>query len=287
MAAMPTMGWLRWMLPGRAVERGAAEGEDPRRRTPPASRPTPRLVWAVGGPAEAVAARATQRGRHGQDRGRQHGQPPPSGVPTRRRSSRRTGARATGEDGMVKASPRVERASGPLRHGASVAGGRGSGHPGGPGAEPVSLLGRRPVNDPRRPDGRRQAPESASQQLGDAEGQVEGLAGVEPGVAGGGVPLVELVLQMSSTPPRHSVTSSPVSSTCTPAGPGAHLAVGPEEPLELADDVVEPPGLLAPFGGEGVAVHGVADPDHRVALVRAPPGAAEAARPPPRRPPTG
>ena len=41
-----------------------------------------------------------------------------------------------------------------------------------------------------------------------------------------------------------------------------------EEPLHLADDVVESTGLVAGGGGEGVAVHRVADPGHLDALGR-------------------
>ncbi len=52
-----------------------------------------------------------------------------------------------------------------------------------------------------------------------------------------------------------------------PARPGPDLAVGTEEAAELADDVVEAPRLVTAVGGEGVAVHRVADPHDRVALV--------------------
>src|SRR5664280_1842311 len=50
-------------------------------------------------------------------------------------------------------------------------------------------------------------------------------------------------------------------------GPGPLGLVGPEEPLQLPDDVVEPPGLLTSLGGEGVPVHGIAHPHHRMPLV--------------------
>jgi len=46
------------------------------------------------------------------------------------------------------------------------------------------------------------------------------------------------------------------------AGPGAERAVHVEEALDLLDDVVEAPGLVARGGFEGVAVHRVAHPGH-------------------------
>ena len=62
------------------------------------------------------------------------------------------------------------------------------------------------------------------------------------------------------------MTSSPVSSTWTPAGPGPLVAVDVEEGRELGEDVVEAPRLAAALAGEGVAVHGVAGPHDGVAL---------------------
>ena len=67
------------------------------------------------------------------------------------------------------------------------------------------------------------------------------------------------------------MTSSPVSSTCTPPGQVPLGAVGGEEPGDLGEDVVEVAGLAAAGGGEGVAVHRVARPHDRVAGVARPP----------------
>src|SRR5690606_35703563 len=44
---------------------------------------------------------------------------------------------------------------------------------------------------------------------------------------------------------------------------GAHLAVHPKEALDLGQDAVEGPGLVAASRLDGVAVHGIAAPDDR------------------------
>ena len=62
-------------------------------------------------------------------------------------------------------------------------------------------------------------------------------------------------------PPRHSVTSSPVSSTCSPPGHVPSAWCTSEELGGLGEDVVEAAGLLAARGDEGVAVHRVAGPE--------------------------
>ena len=65
---------------------------------------------------------------------------------------------------------------------------------------------------------------------------------------------------MRSAPPRHSVTSSPVSSTWTPPGTVPNAAVHVEERRDLVDDVVEVPRLQARRRLHRVAVHRVAHP---------------------------
>src|SRR4029079_7878641 len=47
------------------------------------------------------------------------------------------------------------------------------------------------------------------------------------------------------------------------AGPGADLAMGREEPFDLAQHVVEPARLVTRRRDEAVAVHRVAGPEHR------------------------
>ena len=61
-------------------------------------------------------------------------------------------------------------------------------------------------------------PSRTSHELGDPEGEVERLADVEAWVAEGLVAVLEMLLDTSCEPPRHSVTSSPVISRCTPPG---------------------------------------------------------------------
>ena len=60
------------------------------------------------------------------------------------------------------------------------------------------------------------------------------------------------------------MTSSPVSSRWTPPGQVPGLVVGGEEPLELGQDVVEAPRLATAVAREGVAVHRVTRPHHRM-----------------------
>ena len=66
-----------------------------------------------------------------------------------------------------------------------------------------------------------------------------------------------------SEPPRHSVTSSPVSSMWMPPGyvPAARCAS--KKPAHLVDDVVEASRLVAGRRREPVAVHRIGDPERR------------------------
>jgi hypothetical protein len=105
---------------------------------------------------------------------------------------------------------------------------------------------------------------SASEALGHHEGQVETLGRIEPGIAHRLVPQARSSSLRSAPPPRHSVTSSPVSSTWIPAGPGPRLVVGVEEPADLGAGRIEMAGLAATRSREGVAVHRIARPHDRV-----------------------
>src|ERR1019366_4324551 len=93
----------------------------------------------------------------------------------------------------------------------------GPGHPGRARSEPV------------RPGANRSGPE----QLCHPEGQVEGLAGIQSRVAGGGVPLVELTLDnvLDTTETLGDVVTGQLH--VDPAGPGALGQMRPEEALEL------------------------------------------------------
>src|SRR5690349_6015416 len=106
---------------------------------------------------------------------------------------------------------------------------------------------------------------SATEHLRDQEGQLEGLAGVQPGVAGGLVPAVEVLVAdlHGAAEALGDVLAGQLDVDA--AGPGAQAAVDVEEAEHLVDDPVEVPGLVAGRGLVGVAVHRVALPDHGVA----------------------
>ena len=87
---------------------------------------------------------------------------------------------------------------------------------------------------------------SSFEHLGDEERQLQGLLVVQARVAHRLVALARGRPRGSPpTPPRHSVTSSPVSSTWMPPGTVPSAAVHLEEALDLVDDVVEVAGLVA------------------------------------------
>jgi len=124
------------------------------------------------------------------------------------------------------------------------------------GGEPPPLAGQR-----RRLTG---APRwLRAEELGHPEGEVEGLAGVEAGVAGAGVARVELVLGdvLAAAQALGDVVTGELAvdaSRPDALGP-AHL----EEAGHLVDENLEAARLAAAGGGEGVAVHRVARPHHR------------------------
>ena len=63
----------------------------------------------------------------------------------------------------------------------------------------------------------------------------------------------------------HSVTASPVSSMCTPPRRAAFGRVDVEGLVQFGEDVLEVASLDAVRGGSGVAVHGIAAPQHGLA----------------------
>ncbi len=88
--------------------------------------------------------------------------------------------------------------------------------------------------------------------------------GVEAGIARRGVAHVKLLFE--DVPEAAEALGDVVSGELDvhTSGPGPDLAVDGEEPLDLGQDVVEVPGLAAPFADERVAVHRVALPHHRM-----------------------
>src|SRR4051794_1201776 len=92
---------------------------------------------------------------------------------------------------------------------------------------------------------------SATQHLRDQEGQLQGLAGVQPGVAGGLVPAVEVLVAdlHGAAEALGDVLAGQLDVDA--ARPGAQRPVDVEEAEHLVDDAVEVPGLVAGGGGGG------------------------------------
>ena len=103
--------------------------------------------------------------------------------------------------------------------------------------------------------------------VGDEEGQLEGLLLVEArvaeaGVVGGQVVLVEALAAAEALGDGVAGELEVDAAEVAPL-----LVVDAQGLLELGVDVVEAAGLDAGVGGEGVAVHGVALPDHGAAVL--------------------
>src|SRR4051794_19000194 len=92
----------------------------------------------------------------------------------------------------------------------------------------------------------RRASAVLAQQLGHAEGQIEALAGVQAGIAHGLVALAQVVVEDLLGAAEALGDVLPGQLHVDAAGPGPLGPVGPEEPGDLAQDVVEVTGLAAP-----------------------------------------
>src|SRR4051812_16875872 len=101
------------------------------------------------------------------------------------------------------------------------------------------------------------------EQLGDQEGHIDGLLGVEPGIADRVVAVVEVLIgdRAGAAETLGDVLTGHLQMDA--AGMGALGGVDREERLHLGQDAVERPRLVARRRGDGVAVHGIARPDHR------------------------
>src|SRR5215207_2623574 len=99
-------------------------------------------------------------------------------------------------------------------------------------------------------------------QLGCSERHVEGLAGVETGVAHRLVAVVEM--ELGHLVPAADAFGDVVTGELDVDAPGprALRMVCLHESLDLAQDGVEAARLAAARTGVGVAVHGIARPDH-------------------------
>src|SRR4029077_14557102 len=97
---------------------------------------------------------------------------------------------------------------------------------------------------------------------GDAEGQVQGLTAVEPGVARGLIPLAQVGFGdvLAAADALGDVVASELDVDA--ARMRAERAVHLEEARDLVQHVVEVPGLVAAGRLDRVAVHRVAYPHH-------------------------
>src|SRR3954466_13462947 len=105
---------------------------------------------------------------------------------------------------------------------------------------------------------------STTQHLRHEEGELQRLTGVQPRVAGGLVPAVEVLvadLHRAAEALGDVLTGE---LDVDAARPGAQRAVHVEEAEHLVHHAVEVPGLVAGGRLVGVAVHGIALPDDLV-----------------------
>src|SRR3954454_10217258 len=100
-----------------------------------------------------------------------------------------------------------------------------------------------------------------SHQLGDPEREVERLTCVQARVTERFVARVELLFEhgLGAAEALGHVLAGDLEVDAS--GPGADLAMGGEEPLDLTQHVVEPARLVTGAGDEAVRVHRIADPD--------------------------
>src|SRR3954452_6866963 len=106
---------------------------------------------------------------------------------------------------------------------------------------------------------------SAPEHLGDEEGQLERLPGVQPRVAGRLVPAVEVLVADLHRPAEALGDVLTGQLDVDAARPRPQRPVHVEEAEDLVDDPVEVPGLVPGRGLVGVAVHRVALPHDAVA----------------------
>ena len=101
--------------------------------------------------------------------------------------------------------------------------------------------------------------------LGDEERQIEGLAPVEAGVAGGLIAVMQVALGEVMPAAGAFGDVVPGEFEVDAAGMGAQGAVDFEETGDFGEDVVEVTGLLAAGGHGCVGVHRIAHPGDRAA----------------------
>ena len=94
------------------------------------------------------------------------------------------------------------------------------------------------------------------------------MATVEPRVAHGLITVAEVSGHHFGTSPQALGDIVTGEFQVYAARMGAGETVGGEEAGDLGQHVFEVPGLATVVGSEGISVHGVAHPDHRVTRIR-------------------
>src|SRR6476659_9946522 len=105
------------------------------------------------------------------------------------------------------------------------------------------------------------APAILLEQFGDQEGHVDGLFGIETGIAGRVIAVVEVLVGDGAGAADAFGDVLPGHFQVHAAGMGAFGGMDGEERFHLRQHAVERPGLVARGRGDGVAVHRVAGPD--------------------------
>src|SRR5215468_9934138 len=96
------------------------------------------------------------------------------------------------------------------------------------------------------------------QELGDQEGHVDGLFGIEAGIAGCVVAVAQILMRDGARAAKTFGDILPGHLQVNAAGMSAFGGVYAEERLHFREDAVERPCLVAGVGGDCVAMHGIA-----------------------------
>src|SRR5450631_3238491 len=104
------------------------------------------------------------------------------------------------------------------------------------------------------------------EQFRDQESHVDRLLGVEAGIADRVIAIAEVLMGDGARAADTLGDVLPGHLQMHAAGIGAFRRMNAEERLHLGQDPVERTGLVAAVRGDGVAVHGIARPDHHPAV---------------------
>ena len=106
-----------------------------------------------------------------------------------------------------------------------------------------------------------------SEELGDPEGHIDALASIEPGVAHGFVPAVEVGVRNGVAAPDAFSDVLTGELDVDTARPGAFGSMGSDEAANFAENLIEVSGLAAVWRAVGIAVHRVASPNNGMTSV--------------------